>query len=66
MPRGPKGVPMLVGAACSRQCERWVYERDFKDALSLAALNKPPILRPHFQAAAWRERQMPVQQLSER
>ena len=52
MPRGPKGVPMLVAAACGRQCERWVYERDFKDALSPAALNKPPILRPHFQAAA--------------
>ncbi len=50
MPRGPKGVPMLVAAACGRQCERWVYERDFKDALSPAALNKPPILRPHFQA----------------
>ena len=49
MPRGPKGVPMLVGAACSRQCERWVYERDFKDALSPAALNKPPILRSRLQ-----------------
>jgi hypothetical protein len=40
MPRGPKGVPVLAAAACGRQCERWIYERDFKDALSPASTSR--------------------------
>jgi len=40
MPQGPKGVLVLVAAASGRQCERWVYERDFKDALSPASTSR--------------------------